>query len=106
MAFSCLQLAGRRRARSSPPPPGILTCFKRLDVRRVVLDLAAVVSHGADPSEKIVGEILAPERAVGDARLGQRAVEIEHADQAGPGAAPVGDGQDRARDACVRPART
>ena len=46
--------------------------------------------------EEVVGEILAPERAVADAGLGERAVQVEHADQARPRAAPVGDGEDRA----------
>ena len=45
--------------------------------------------------EHVVGERLAPEGAVGHARLRQRPVHVEHADEAGPGAAPVGDGQDR-----------
>src|SRR5439155_14670845 len=39
--------------------------------------------------EKFIGEIFAPERAVLDARLGHRTVEIEHADKAGPGSTPV-----------------
>ncbi len=47
-------------------------------------------------SKEGVREILAPEGAVGDAGLGQGAVEIQHADQAGPGAAPIGDGEDGA----------
>ena len=46
--------------------------------------------------EEVVLEVLAPQRAVADAGLGQGAVQIQHADQAGPGAAPVGDGEDRA----------
>ena len=51
----------------------------------------------AKPRDKIlVGEILAPERRVFHAGLGQRAVQIQHADQARPGARPVGDGQNRA----------
>jgi hypothetical protein len=46
--------------------------------------------------EEIIGEILAPDGGVFDAGLGERAVEIEHADQAGPGAGPIGDGEDGA----------
>ena len=43
----------------------------------------------------LVGEILAPQRRVLHAGLGQRAVQIEHADQPRPGARPVGHGQNR-----------
>ena len=45
--------------------------------------------------EEIVREGLAPQRRVGDARLGQRAVEVQHADEPRPLARPVGDSQDR-----------
>ncbi len=44
----------------------------------------------------IVLEILAPEGRIFDARLGHGAVEVEHADESGPGSAPVGDGEDGA----------
>jgi len=65
-------------------------------VRGVVADLP-LFEPGAEPvEEEGVGEILAPERAVFDAGLGERAVQVEHADQAGPGAAPVGEREDRA----------
>ena len=45
--------------------------------------------------EEAIVEIVAPERAVLHAGLGQRAVQVQHADQSGPLAAPVGDRQDR-----------
>ena len=45
--------------------------------------------------EERVGEVFAPQRAVFDSRFGQRAVQIEHPNQTRPGAAPVGDGQNR-----------
>src|SRR5690606_4404581 len=52
---------------------------------------------GGEPvAEKIVGEVGAPEGRVSDAGFGEGAVEIEHADEAGPGAGPVGDGEDGA----------
>src|SRR5207253_1024855 len=41
-------------------------------------------------------EIDAPESVVLHAGLGQRAVQVQHADQSGPLAAPVGDRQNRA----------
>ena len=51
----------------------------------------------AKPRDKIlVGEILAPERRIFHAGLGERAVQIQHADQTGPGARPIGDGENRA----------
>ena len=46
-------------------------------------------------AERVVGEGLAPQRRVGDAGLGQRTVEVQHADEARPLAGPVGDGEDR-----------
>ena len=63
--------------------------------RRVVLDRARL-----DPArDRVVGEgvgqVLAPDRAVGAAHLRQRRVDVEHPDEARPLAAPVGDGQDR-----------
>ena len=45
---------------------------------------------------EIIAEILRPDGGVLDAGLGQRTIQIQHADQAGPGAAPVGDSQDGA----------
>src|SRR5215471_19594877 len=41
-----------------------------------------------------IGEVLAPQRAVTDSGFREAAVEIQHADQPGPCAAPVGHGQD------------
>ena len=46
--------------------------------------------------EVIIGEIIGPDGGVFDAGLGERAIEIEHADEAGPGAAPVGSGENGA----------
>jgi len=49
------------------------------------------------PAEEVViGEVFAPQRGVGDTGFGQRAVEIEHAHEPGPGARPVGHRKDRA----------
>ena len=45
--------------------------------------------------ERLVAEVIAPEGTVLHTRLGEGAVEVEHADEAWPGAAPVGDSQDR-----------
>ena len=43
-----------------------------------------------------VGEVLAPDRAVADPGLGERAIQVEQAHQARPLAAPVGEREDRA----------
>ena len=46
--------------------------------------------------EKIlVIEILTPKRGITHAGLGERAIEVQHADKAGPRAGPVGDGENR-----------
>src|SRR6185437_15964410 len=44
--------------------------------------------------EEIVSKIDAPESVITHTRFSERAVEIQHADQAGPFTAPVGDRQD------------
>ncbi len=65
-------------------------------VAGVVIDLALANPLADAAPEELVGEVFAPDGAVFDAGLGQRAVEVEHAHQAGPLPAPVGDGEDRA----------
>ena len=45
--------------------------------------------------EIVVGEIFAPERRVFHALLGERAVQIQHADESRPRPRPVGAGEDR-----------
>ena len=94
MALSALNWLPRRR-------PSFSSAARQFD-RGQVADVALVVGHaaGAEPLAKAlleegVGEILAPQGAVGDAGFGHRAVEIQHSDQTGPGAAPIGNGQDR-----------
>ena len=66
------------------------------------MDMRQVMGHvsGLQPLvelllEGLVRESLAPESRVGDAGLGERTVEVEHADQPRPLPGPVGDGQDR-----------
>jgi hypothetical protein len=46
--------------------------------------------------EKFICEIFTPERTVFDAGLGHGTIEVEHADEARPSTAPIGDGQDGA----------
>ena len=81
---------------------GILIRRRQLDAREIAHVALIVSEHtGVEPLtetllKKAVGEVLAPERTVADARLGHRAVEIQHADQPRPGAAPIGHGQDGA----------
>ena len=94
MSFSRLSFCAKSRPIFAARG-GHLDLLERLHVRGVVLHLARLEPRAQALEEKRVGEILAPERAVGHARLGQRAVEVEHADEAGPRAAPVGDGEDR-----------
>jgi hypothetical protein len=68
---------------------------ERFDVRGPVLDGAGLEPGREAAEEEVVGEVGAPEGGVFHAGLGERAVEVEHADKAGGGAGPVGDGEDR-----------
>ncbi len=68
-----------------------------------VAHVAGVVDHppGLQPGPQpvarpVVGEVLAPQRRVGHAGLGQAADQVEHPDQTGPLAAPVRHDEDRA----------
>jgi hypothetical protein len=63
---------------------------ERLDVGDLVLDDTGLQPALQAAEEQRVVEVLAPQRRVFDAGLGERAVEIEHADEARPGAGPVG----------------
>ena len=45
--------------------------------------------------ERLVEEVFRPERGVLNARLGERAVEVEHPHEPRPLARPIADGQDR-----------
>ncbi|MNV31102.1 hypothetical protein D3C71_1223950 [compost metagenome] len=72
-----------------------LACLKRRHMARVMVDRTFQKPLGKTAAEEIVVECLAPQRGIGDTRLGQRAVEIEQADQTRPLAGPVGNGQDR-----------
>ena len=94
MALSAWSCSARRLAQLAVLG-GDFHFFERDDVPRLVRALARFEPVVQPLAEILVGEILAPERGVFDAGLGERAVEIEHADQSGPGARPVGDGEDR-----------
>jgi hypothetical protein len=59
-----------------------------------MLGLAGFEPLGEIAFEEVVLEIFGPDGGVLDAGLGERAVEVEHADEAGPLAGPVGDGED------------
>ena len=69
---------------------------QKLHVRQVVGHLAALQPLAQLACEEVIFEILAPERGVLYTRLGQRAIQIQHAHKARPLAAPVGHRQDRA----------
>ena len=58
----------------------------------VDLSLANPLAEAVE--EEGIVEVLGPDGAELDARLAQTAVEVEHSDQAGPLATPVGDGED------------
>ena len=79
---------GRRFARDGGRIEGV-------DMREVMRDATLGQPLIELGFERRVGEGLAPQGGVGDAGLGQRAVEVQHADETGPLAGPVGDGQDR-----------
>ena len=68
---------------------------ERLDVIGLVRTLAGCEPLAKFGFEIIVREILAPERGVFHALFRERTVQVQHADEAGPGAGPVGDGEDR-----------
>ena len=95
MALSRRSCCGEACAESPRARSADFDAVERLDVAEVVLDRLAVEPAAQAVQEELVGEVLAPEGGVADAGLRQRAVQVEHADQARPLAAPVGDGQDR-----------
>ena len=94
MAFFGLQLAGERLAEFAVL--GVdLHFLERRDVPRLVRAFAGLEPVMQVGAEVFVGEILAPEGRVFHARFRERAVEIEHADEAGPGARPIGNRENR-----------
>src|ERR1700719_3741666 len=66
-----------------------------MNMASVVADWLAFKPTIESLEKEIVREIDAPQRVVTNAGFGQRSIEVEHADQTRPFAAPVGDGQDR-----------
>jgi hypothetical protein len=70
--------------------------LERRHVCVVMDDPAPVEPHLEVVDEPVVVEVLAPQRVVGPARLRQRGVEVEQANQARPLPLPVRDGEDRA----------
>ena len=64
-------------------------------VARVVVDRPRAEPGVEMPLEARTREVVGPDRGVGHARLRERAVEVEHADEAGPLARPVGRREDR-----------
>ena len=86
------------RASASPSrrsAEGTFTFFKGHDVLGLVADLALVEPLAQPVEEGFVGEVLAPQRRVFLAGLGEAGVEVQHSDQARPGSRPVGNGEDR-----------
>src|SRR5271167_1656802 len=72
-----------------------LKIVQRMNMTSVVTDRLTLEPEIKSPKKEIVREIDAPQRVVANAGFSQRSVEIEHADQSWPFAAPVGDSQDR-----------
>ena len=68
---------------------------QRLHVRRGVHDPLALQPPFQVRQEELVVEVLAPQRRIRHARLGQRPVQVQHAHQPGPLPAPVRQRQDR-----------
>ena len=77
--------------------PGHLHRRQRHDVARIMADLAGGEPRFEVALEAGAREVVGPERGVGDARLGERAVEVEHPDKARPLPRPIGDGEDGTR---------
>src|SRR5262249_19612976 len=67
-----------------------------LNMALVVADVPSVKPFTKAGLEESIVKLLAPKGAVVDTSLGHGAVEVQHADQARPSSAPVGDSQDRA----------
>src|SRR6266487_682237 len=90
--FALPELAG-------DPPPKLLVgsrYFDQVQVLHVVLVMAeapAVEPLAQAALEIGIGEALAPNCAIVNTRFGQRPVEIQHAHQAWPRPAPVGQGE-------------
>ena len=87
---------GREQLRAFGEVAGHANLLEGHHVAGVVVDRA-----GGEPGLEVTLEawarkVVGPDRRVGHARLRQRAVEIEHADEAGPLPRPVGRGEDRA----------
>ena len=88
------QLGGQRLAELA----GVAGDFdfgERFDVIGLVRAFAGREPLAEFGLEIVVREILAPERGVFHALFRERAVQVQHADEAGPGAGPVGDGENR-----------
>ena len=67
----------------------------RHDVTRVVTHRPVREPRPQVAVERGAAEVVRPERGVGDARLRERSVEVEHPHEARPLSRPVGDGEDR-----------
>src|SRR5262249_44118171 len=89
-------LAQLRAAR----PVGVVLRAERLVVRGagvalVVIDRSALEPSADRRTREAVLEVLAPDRAVPDARLRPPPLDVQHADQPRPLAGPVGESEDR-----------
>jgi len=96
-AENCFLLLESARCRFAK----LFVCQWQLEHREVP-DVALVVGNNplAQPlakavSEEAIGEILAPKGAIAHSHFSERAVEIQHPDQPGPSATPVGDCKNR-----------
>src|SRR5205823_1669706 len=66
---------------------------QRVNVARIMIQLFAIQPTLQPIQKKSVTEVDAPERVISHGCLGKRAIQIKHADQTGPLAAPVRHGE-------------
>ena len=93
MAFIAMEIGGQL-ASSLHRAVGQRKRTQGADMAGVMLQGFAAQPAAEAIAEEIVGEIDAPQRTILHACFGERSVQIQQADQAGPFAAPVGNRED------------
>ena len=66
----------------------------RMHMAGIMTNLFTIKPALQATQEKLIGEVFAPQRFISNARLSERAIEIEHSHQTRPFAAPIGNGKD------------
>ena len=85
---------------------GTFRSLKRCDMTVVVSKQPAFQPSPQPFDEELILKIGTPERAVLNAGFGKRAVEVQHAHQSGPLAAPIRNREDRTLDGSMSPGKT